>query len=220
MSSAMRFAVSRQWRVGRAGLGLVVLLCGCEERTPPRPPAQTPQAVERLPSGTPSPDGRFTGVLLPNESPPALELYEVKPRLRLARVAIAQAASVRPWSPSLQWTVEDHVLLRWSTASAESTGLLYDTQGTPLLEVSGTSFTVSPSARYLVTYPTQLTQKPVIRIYDLGTGKLAVQRESDEGAEGTWIVETLDWQGPQLLAIYHDRAHTKRSLRIPLDAVP
>jgi hypothetical protein len=220
MSSDMSFAVSRHSGSWRTGLVLLALLCGCEERKPPSPAAQTPREVEQVPAGSPSPEGRFTLVLRPEESPPAFELYEVKPRLRLARVAVEQAAGVRPWNPSVQWTVEDHPLLRWSTGSASSTGLLYDTHGTLLLALSGTSFSISPSARYLVTYPTLLSQKPVVQVYDLATGKQAARGELGQGEESAWVIETLDWEGAQLLAIYRDPAHVKHALRLPLPATP
>jgi hypothetical protein len=118
----------------------------------------------------------------------------------------------------VRWTAGNHILLTWSAGSDAITGVLYGTDGKTLLEVSGAGMELSPSMRYLATYPTLFAAPPTIEVYDLSLGRQVAQRSASEGT--FWVVDELGWKGTQLVARCRDLQEQVQEVRIDLDAPP
>lgn len=163
-------------------------------------------------------DRRFTLVLRADEGVPYIDVHDVDRNQRLTRIIVDDAVVVRAEATRVQWTAGGNILLTWGSGSNTANGVVYNTQGVRLLDLAGSGFSVSPMVRYLATYPTLFANNPVIRVYDLTTGRQVAQREASE--DTAWVVEAIDWQGQQIVARYRDTMGQTHELRIALDATP
>jgi hypothetical protein len=215
-----------------AKLVLVVLLWGCEERTPsppqepPRPTAKAskPTAGEPpKPQEVPvdarlSPSQSFTLTWPTAEKVPHIEVHDARQHQLVTRITVDEAVANRVSASRVRWTVGDNVLLTWGAGTNAASAILYDTRGGRLLEADASAMTVSPSMQYLALYPALLADDPVIEIYDLATGKQVARKAASE--DTSWAVQAVEWQGQQLIVRCRDSAGQMQELRIPIDTSP
>lgn len=235
--------MNQAWR-GRAGLLLLMLSWGCEERrtsADPRPVPSTEgkpvahgqavptdagpapvQSSETKAAGAPSPvalpDKRLALVTPGGDRVRHIDIHEGDSQRGPRRITLDKAVVVPASSARVRWTEGNHILLTWSAGSDDTSARLYTPEGKLLLEVSSAGWEVSPSARYLVTYPTLFAAPPRIEVYDLAHGRRLTERAASEGT--FWVVDELRWTGQQLVASCRDSQDHVQEVRIELDAPP
>lgn len=230
----------------RAGMALMVLLWVCGDRkalgegqNPPagnaRPSAPASETLrwceapgrcsEEGPAladeGTQailSPDRRFAFVWPAGGSPTRIDIYDALRRQRITRIVVDTAVAARSPSARVRWAAGDHVLLTWGAGTNAANGAVYNTNGVRLLDVAASAITVSPSVRFLATYPTLLADEPILVIYDLASGRQVARRVASENM--AWAVEAIEWQAQELVARYRDSAGRMHDLHIALNASP
>lgn len=165
-----------------------------------------------------SPDQRF-GLVWPVDARAAhMDVYDAQRHQRLTRIAADEAVAGRVWASNVRWTSGNNILLTWGSGSNAVSGVLYDTSGARLLEVDASALTVSPSGRYLATYPSLLAGDPAIEVYDLSTGR-QVARNAPEG-DIAREVQSIQWKGQRLEAHSRDSAGRTHQVLIELDSPP
>jgi hypothetical protein len=230
-----------------AKLVLVVLLWGCEDwpfserQEPPRTvgeasmnaagerskpcggaepcAGQGPARPQEAPVGLAlSPSQRFTLTWPTADQVPHIEVHDARQNKLVTRITVDAAVANRVSASRARWTVGDNILLTWGAGTNAASAVLYDTRGGRLLEVDASAITVSPSMQYLALYPALLADDPVIEVYDLATGRQVARKAASE--DTAWTVQTVEWQGQQLIAKCRDVAGQMQEVRIPLDASP
>ena len=165
-----------------------------------------------------SPDRHFALVWREEGGTAVLAVYDVQSLQQISRIVVNEAIVARVLAASVQWAFGNHILLTWSEGTNAESGYVYDLKGTELLNVSASAFTVSPSSRYLATYPTLLADAPVIEVYDLTSGRRVARKAAS--AEDGWVVQDIDWHGQQLQVRYRDTKGQVHEWSTSLDAQP
>jgi hypothetical protein len=229
----------------RTGLVVLVLMGGCEERKPPEAP-RTPPRIESsspprevtsdagaapvpepdpgpteapgLPGSVLSPDKRFALLVPEGERLRHIDVHDASSSRRLTRITLDKSTVVSSTNARVRWTAGNHVLLTWTAGSDAASGIVYGTDGKTLLQVTGPAMELSPSMRYLATFPTLFAAPPVIEVYDLSTGQKVARRAASDGT--FWVVDDLGWKGQQLVLSCRDQKEQTQEIRIDLDAPP
>lgn len=188
---------------------------GAEPVADPRP-----REAAGLPGSVLSPDGHFAFVvgMLRGDRVRHIDVHEAASKRRLARITLDKSVVVPVTNARVRWTVGNHILLTWSAGSDATSATLYGTEGKTLLEVEGSGMVLSPSNRYLATYPTVFAETPVLRVYDLSTGRKVAERSASEGT--FWVVDDIGWKDQQLVVLCRNLQERTEEVRIALDARP
>ena len=177
-----------------------------------------PVEAAGIPGSVLSRDRRFAFVVPEGDRIRHIEVYDAPNRKRLARITLDQSTVVRSTNARVLWTAGDNILLTWSAGSDATSGIVYGTDGKTLLQVTGPAMELSPSVRYLATFPTLFAAPPIIEVYELSAGRKVARRVASEGTY--WVVDELGWKGQQLVARCRDQKEQIEEVRIELDAPP
>lgn len=234
------------WRIGLVGL---MLLGGCEERSPApaaerRPPTPSvlpapersevqeaapdagadpvpdwsPVEAAGVPGSVLSQDRRFAFVVPAGDRVRHIDIHDAATQRRLTHIALDKATVVRSTNARVRWTAGNNLLLTWSAGSDVTSGIVYGTDGKVLLQLTGAGMELSPSRRYLATFPTLFAAPPVIELYDLSAGRKVDRRVASEGT--FWVVDEIGWQKGQLVARCRTQKEQLEEVRMALDARP
>ncbi len=196
---------------------------GDAQQVPPDAGADSaPDAGPTETSGPPgsilSQDRRLALVVPEGDQVRHIDVYDASNQRRLTRITVDKALVVRATSARVRWTAGNHILMTWSAGSDASSGIVYGTDGKVLLQVTGSAMELSPSMRYLATYPTLFAAPPVIEVYDLSAGARVARKVASEGT--FWVVDDIGWKGQQLVASCRDQHEQLQEVRIDLGAQP
>lgn len=181
-------------------------------------PGWSPIEAAGIPNSVLSPDGRFALVVSGGERVRHIDIYDAPKQRRVTRITLDDDVVVRTTNADVRWTAGNHILLRWSAGSDVANGVVYGTDGKILLDLSSPGMVLSPSRRYLATFPTLFAAEPLIEVYDLSVGRRVAERAAGEGT--FWVVDDLEWKGRQLVAFCRALKDQKQEVRIALDAQP
>jgi hypothetical protein len=181
-------------------------------------PGPGPTEAAGIPGSILSPDKRFALVVPEGDRVRHIDVHDASSQRRLTRITLDKATVVRSTSARVRWTAGNHILLTWTAGSDAASGIVYGTDGKTLLEVTGPAMEVSPSMRYLATFPTLFAAPPIIEVYDLSAGRKVARRAASDGT--FWVVDELGWKGQQLVASCRDQKEQLQEVRIDLDAPP
>jgi hypothetical protein len=181
-------------------------------------PDWSPTEAAGIPGSVLSPDGRFALVVPGGDRVRYIDIYDVASRRRLTRITTDKSVVVRASSSHVRWTAGNHILLSWSAGTNVFSAIVHGTDGKMLLQVDGSGMELSPSRRYLASYPTLFADVPTIEVYDLSLGRKVAERSASEGT--FWVVDEIEWKGQQLVALCRDLKEQVQEVRIDLDARP
>lgn len=181
------------------------------------PDAGTAESIG-IPGAVLSQDRRFAFVVPPGDRVRTIDLYDASNRRKMARITVDKSIVVRSSSARVRWTAGNNLLLTWSAGTNVASGIVYGLDGKPLFEVSGSGMSLSPSMRYVVTFPTLFADAPIIEVYDFSSGRKVAQKEAN--ADTSWVLDDFLWQERQLVVRVRDSAQNRQEFRIDLDAPP
>jgi hypothetical protein len=181
-------------------------------------PEPGPTEAAGIPGSVLSRDKRFALVVPEGDRVRHIDVYDASNQRRLTRITVDKARVVRTTSARVRWTEGNHILLTWTAGSDAASGIVYGTDGKTLLEVTGPAMELSPSMRYLATYPTLFAAPPIIEVYDLSAGRKVARRVASDGTY--WVVDEIGWKGQQLVASCRDQKEQLQEVHIDLDARP
>jgi hypothetical protein len=181
-------------------------------------PDSSPTEAAGIPGSVLSQDRRFALVVPDGDRVRHIDVHDASNQRRLTRITLDKATVVRSTSARVRWTAGNNILLTWSAGSDVASGIVYGTDGKTLLQVTGSAMELSPSMRYLATFPTLFAAPPIIEVYDLSAGRKVARRAASDGTY--WVVDDIGWKGQQLVASCRDQKEQIQEVRIDLDAQP
>lgn len=147
-----------------------------------------------------SPDGRYLFAWHMDFSPRRVSVYDLhRGATRIARFE-PEAGGF------FCWNSQNHIVHLFGCGSGCLGCKVYGREGRVLFKLGGYPMNVSPSGRYLITYPVAWVGSQEIAIYDLyetsdGSGRIATTPIWNVGSVGE--VDKIDWREEQSVTVHY-----------------
>lgn len=152
-------------------------------------------------------DGRWACCWHQDRGPRQLSIYDLNTRARSGHCVPGAAGDLR-------WTEQGTIFHRWGAGTNAQCFAIYDVRGQTLFEGQASGLELSPTGRFLATFPTTTGADEPLAVYDVVTGKTLF---SSAGKYDLREVIGNVWAGPRQLRVsYRDRAGAEKSFTVEL----
>jgi hypothetical protein len=145
-----------------------------------------------------------------------------RPGLRLGIYDLRSASKTAEFAPGfggdLHFTPGDNLVHSWGCGTNCANFAVYDPRGRRLLADVSSGVDISPSRRFVVTYPSLFASTEPVVLYDADSARVVF--ESARSLEGSFLVDELRWDEPRQTVEVRctDALGESRRLRIEPDS--